>query len=140
MDKPYCTTAALKALQAIKESIGGDLDAFNEVRLNGGRFAFFECGEEQADGAIVGTIRYRTGGTASFRINADGTIARFPGLRKFHRKKIEWLATNPRYRPTVAVMVTNAVRLPSRPRRTGASRKRKGKVLRVDFTTGRLFR
>jgi hypothetical protein len=100
-----CTAAALKALQAIKGCAGGDLDASNELRLARGRLAFFERGDEQADGAIVGMVYSAAGERIGpFRINADGTIHAFPGLRQHDWKKAEWLAKSPEFHPTVAVI------------------------------------
>jgi hypothetical protein len=52
----------------------------------GNSIGFFETGEEQEDGAIVGTIMRYTDSTKTyavpfqdFRINPDGTIAKFYG-------------------------------------------------------------
>ena len=79
-----CTAAASYTLDAIDRA----LDATNPVRRcsnetpDGG---FYERGREQPDGAITGTVWKPCGDgrvvkRGSFKINADGTVTRFPGL------------------------------------------------------------
>jgi hypothetical protein len=97
-----CTSAALRTLQAIKETCGADLTASNEVLLyKRKRLAFFERGTEQDDGAIVGEVFDNFGRLGEFRINPDGTIHHFPGLLTFDRRKVEWIVKQPDYTPRV---------------------------------------
>lgn len=94
-----CTAAALRTLQVIKAMFGKDLEPSNEIRLPHGRLVFFETQREQPDGSIVGTVSDLRGeAVGNFRINADGSIARFAGLTKAMRGAAEYHSKNPAYR------------------------------------------
>src|SRR5262245_2042795 len=93
-----CTNAALRTLQAVKDVLGAELEPDNEVRL-GLRLGFFERGDEQDDGAIVGKVFDLQGILVGrFRINADGSIAKFPGTTRLTRERIAQRAADPRFR------------------------------------------
>jgi len=78
-----CTARAAFTKDAIQQLVNRDYPGECSNRLpNGG---FWERGREQHDGAITGTCwrpiddqHVRRAG--SFKINADGTVRRFPGL------------------------------------------------------------
>ena len=69
------------------------------------RLYFYEVGKEQADGAVTGTLFQSIDETharkvGSFRINANGTIARFPRIRRdmqvsMYFRFLELQRTNP---------------------------------------------
>lgn len=87
-----CTTAANNTLAVIGKVHATDGNP-NILSIGKDKF-FFERGKEQDDGAITGSLMKmlpndfcRKVGTV--RINADGSIARFPGLSKEDRGQIE---------------------------------------------------
>ena len=69
------------------------------------RTYFYEVGKEQADGSITGTLFQNVDESharkvGSFRINSDGTIARFPRIRRdmmtsLYFRFLELRRTNP---------------------------------------------
>jgi hypothetical protein len=76
-----CTVDASNMLGVINKMCGLK-DGW--LHINGKKF-FFERGRENADGAVTGTLMMDLGNdycrkAGNVRINADGTIARFPGL------------------------------------------------------------
>lgn len=87
-----CTQAADNMLGVICHTFNKE-KCSNMLTLGGKRY-FFERGKEQHDGAITGTLfrmlpndmAQRSG---SFRINADGTIARFPGITAQQKQECE---------------------------------------------------
>ena len=70
-----------------------------------GHSYFYEVGKEQVDGSITGTLfqnvdESRARKVGSFRINSDGTIARFPRIRRdmmtsLYFRFLELRRTNP---------------------------------------------
>jgi hypothetical protein len=61
-----------------------------------GRSYFYEVGKEQADGAITGTLFLNVSDNqalrvGSFRINANGSIARFPRIRRDMRTSMYFM-------------------------------------------------
>ena len=86
-----CTQDASHMLGVIRKTYG-DPATGNTLVLKGARY-FFERGRENVDGAITGTLfmelpdNYaRAAGT--FRIDADGTVARFPKLSAVERAEL----------------------------------------------------
>lgn len=80
-----CTKDANDMLGLIRNQFG-DGTASNGLAISGETY-FYEVGKEQADGAITGTLFQNIDANharrvGSFRINADGTIARFPRIRR----------------------------------------------------------
>lgn len=64
----------------------------NVLTINGKRY-FFERGREQADGAITGTLMMMLDGdycrrAGRVRIEPDGTLTRFPALRKLQKEEV----------------------------------------------------
>jgi hypothetical protein len=85
-----CTAAANRTLDVISEACFRQTKTSNVYRHKG-KDHFWEVGQENADGAITGTI-YRYSGprispdvsitkAGSFRINPNGTLARGVGLK-----------------------------------------------------------
>jgi hypothetical protein len=94
-----CTAAALRTLQTVKALHGADLEENNMIRTHKGRLVFFEAGEEQDDGAIVGTVTDLRGLNAGvFRVEPDGSIARFAGLTKNQQAWAVATSRNPKFR------------------------------------------
>jgi hypothetical protein len=78
-----CTKDASDMLGYIRNQFG-DGKTSNGLVIRGESY-FYEIGKEQTDGAITGTLFMNTlpgscRKVGSFRINADGTIARFPRI------------------------------------------------------------
>lgn len=68
-------------------------DSSNTLTIKGQQY-FFERGREQADGAITGPLFLMLDNgyarpAGSYRINGDGSIARFPGLTRDEKKEAE---------------------------------------------------
>ncbi len=79
-----CTQAADNMLGLIRKSFGSP-DKGSNTLIIGGKEYFYEVGREQADGAITGSLYLMVSPDSAqkagtFRIDADGTINRFPGL------------------------------------------------------------
>jgi hypothetical protein len=80
-----CTKDASEMLGLIRNQFT-DGQTSNGLRIGAATF-FYEIGREQADGSITGTLFENVDETharryGSFKINVDGTIARFPGIRR----------------------------------------------------------
>lgn len=85
-----CTKKAADTLERIGKAFATDGNP--NILTIGGRQYFFERGREQSDGAITGALFLSEPGpwasaVGSVRINADGTIARFPKLPADVRKQ-----------------------------------------------------
>jgi len=85
-----CTAAASFTMDAIGKLIGKEV---SNAMPDGG---FYERGREQIDGAMTGTVWAGIPGDpnhcrkrGSFRINPDGKVARFPGLKRDMLAKAE---------------------------------------------------
>lgn len=83
-----CTTAADNTLSGIMALSGST--SSNAWEHDGFKW-FYSIGRENADGAITGSVykinthnKYFKAG--SFRIEADGSVSRFPGLTKKMRQ------------------------------------------------------
>ena len=84
-----CTAAASFTREAIQTLIEkqhpGQVSNYVPIGALGG---FFEIGRERADGAITGSVLKTVSAeghcrrAGSFKINPDGTVARFPGIGK----------------------------------------------------------
>lgn len=81
--------AAVSILQARMGDCGGSSNAFGSPEVN----YFVEIGREQTDGSITGTtfksIANMCRKAGSFKINGDGTIARFPMMTKAEKTQAE---------------------------------------------------
>ncbi len=85
-----CTAKAGLTLDGISKTFQGSSNTWNTEK---GTF-FFETGRENADGAITGQVwkmvdvpkKGRCNRSGSFRIETDGTIARFPHLPAWIKK------------------------------------------------------
>jgi|ERR1700735_4473416 hypothetical protein len=82
-----CSKAADDTLKNIQANfrIKNSGNAFS----NGSKTYFWEIGRENGDGAITGKVWMDTGdqfarSAGSFRIEADGTVVRFPGIPRKH--------------------------------------------------------
>lgn len=79
-----CTKSADDTLKLIGKTFATDGNP-NILTING-KLYFFERGREQSDGAITGVLFFTekdspwASAVGSVRINADGTIARFPRI------------------------------------------------------------
>lgn len=85
-----CSRDAVDSLRVIC-NLFGDKKSSNVLVIKGLQF-FFERGQEQADGAITGPVFLMVeNGNAckagTFRIEADGTVTRFPHLSKTDREE-----------------------------------------------------
>lgn len=102
-----CTTAALRTLQAIKTLRGADMKGSNEIGLQYWVPGFYERGEEQPDGSIVGTVTTAWSGIKSpgaFHISPEGKVLRFDGLPSAVWRAAEQLGKAPDFHPrTVAL-------------------------------------
>jgi len=84
-----CTKAADDTLQGMmKFSRAGESNTWRDDR--GTKF-FYEIGREHADGAITGSIMkfinsHQCIPAGNFRINPNGSVARFPHINKAMRK------------------------------------------------------
>lgn len=116
-----CSSAALRTLGAIKAVMGAECATSNEimvsVRYNSSCVlspakAFFEKGRENADGAITGKVifcepdpsRMRKRDVVPFKINADGTIGRFPGISGRIAMEIGRKVRDPNFREPMGVI------------------------------------
>ena len=85
-----CTAKAGFTLDGISKTFQGSSNTWNTEKGN----FFFETGRENEDGAITGQVwkminwqgQERCKQSGSFRIEADGTIARFPHLPAWLKK------------------------------------------------------
>jgi hypothetical protein len=89
-----CTKDASDMLGLIRNQFG-DGKTSNGLVFHG-RSYFYEVGKEQADGAITGTIFENVDETharkyGSFRINSDGSIARFPKIKRDMRTSMYFM-------------------------------------------------
>ena len=101
------TAAAFRTLDAIGRYTAYEGGPSNGFR-NGGTEGFWEIGREQKDGAITGMVYLTRDGyivkSASFRINPDGVVARFPFVVFYFDKWITfkgWKGVTDRYDPQV---------------------------------------
>jgi len=93
-----CTAKAHFTLDALKEILRGNLNSSNSIESLrvGGHFGFWECGREQPDGSITGTVwkpwetdPTRVTKAGSFKIDPEGKVLRFPGTSKEVRAEAE---------------------------------------------------
>ena len=80
-----CTKDADEMLGLIRHQFS-DGTTSNGLAISGETY-FYEVGKEQTDGSITGTLFQNVDESharkvGSFRINSDGTIARFPRIRR----------------------------------------------------------
>lgn len=82
-----CNAASGYALDYIRDEVSLKLPAGSSNGMPDG--GFYEVGRENADGAITGTVwkpwaedPSRVVKRGGFRIEPDGTVSRFPGLKK----------------------------------------------------------
>lgn len=86
-----CSAKANYVMDQIAATLRGLSNTSNEIVRNGG---FWEIGRENYDGAITGTVWKKVDEThvrraGTFRIEADGTINRFPTLTKWEKTNCE---------------------------------------------------
>ena len=107
-----CTKDASDMLGLIRNQFGDGMTSNGLVirspragNYESGRSYFYEVGKEQADGSITGTLYQHQGEDSatkigSFKINEDGSIARFPRIRRdmmtsLYFRFLELRRTNP---------------------------------------------
>ena len=98
-----CTKDADEMLGLIRHQFNNGKYS-NGLAISGETY-FYEVGKEQADGSITGTLFQDVDETharkvGSFRINEDGSIARFPRIRRdmmtsLYFRFLELRRTNP---------------------------------------------
>lgn len=111
-----CSAIASKVMEALEVQLGCDELGSNAWTAKGKKYFHETSRREHDDGAITGTVQRIIGGmetgggterchaVGSFKINGDGTIARFPTSTKAQRKaaQIGGLARFAEYHPQEA--------------------------------------
>jgi len=88
-----CTQDADSMLGVIRKAYGDPTKGSNILRLRGEDY-FYERGREQGDGAITGQLWLMLANdmarpVGTYRIEPDGTIARFPRLSSVQKRELE---------------------------------------------------